>query len=244
MKVVVLLSGGLDSATAMYQAIADGADEVMAVSCMYGAKHEEREIGATHAIVHEAGMQFAETVIVEQTIVQLPAIFSGGKSALMGDVEMPKEEYRDYDSKEGESVTVVPFRNANLISAAVSIAEVLEYDKVYVGMHATDHGTWAYPDCTPEFLGPMAAAVYVGTNHRVRLVFPFLWMTKTEVVTRAVLLEVPIVWTYSCYEGRVKHCGKCPTCLERIKAFIEAGYADPAGYEVPTPAVAGLERIR
>jgi 7-cyano-7-deazaguanine synthase len=243
MKAVVLLSGGLDSSTALYQAIVDGADEVMAVSIKYGSKHQERETDAASAVVFAAGTQFAEDVIVESRTVQLPKIFTGGHSALMGDVEMPMEVYRDYESGEGESITVVPFRNANLLAAATTIAEVLGYDRVYAGMHATDHGTWAYPDCTPEFLGAMANALYVGTLGRVRLVFPFIWMTKADVVTRAVLLDVPVGLTYSCYEGRDKHCGQCPTCLERIKAFQEAGYKDPASYEVPIPELEDLEDI-
>ncbi len=239
MKAVVLFSGGLDSTTAMYQAVADGANEIRAVSFNYGSKHAYREIQAARVVMD--GVQSIMTA--HHHVILLPNIFKGGKSAVMGDVEMPMEEYKDYESGEGESITVVPFRNANLISGAVTIAEVHGFDKVYAGMHATDYGSWAYPDCTPEFLGAMANASYVGTLGRVRLVFPFIWMTKAEVVTRAALLGVPTRLTYSCYEGGQRHCGRCPTCLERIKAFVEAGYQDPVTYESGVPEMEGLDVI-
>lgn len=235
MKAVVLLSGGLDSATTLYQAMQDGADSIITVSFDYGSLHAIRELISAEKIASFAG--------TTHRVIVLPKIFSGGRSALMGDDQMPLEEYRDYEGGEGESITVVPFRNANLISAATTLAEVNRFDRVYAGMHATDHSTWAYPDCTPEFLGAMSNAIYVGTNHRVRLVFPLLWMTKAEVVTRAALHEVPICLTYSCYQGREYHCGKCPTCLERIKAFVGAGYQDPVIYEVAVPEFEGLEMI-
>jgi 7-cyano-7-deazaguanine synthase len=234
MKAVVLLSGGLDSTTTLYQAIADGADCILAVSFDYGSKHAAKELTAAEYVVEYVDMNFGD-VGIRQRVVVMPNIFGGGKSAVMGDIDMPMEEYRNYEGGEGESVTVVPFRNANLIAAATTIAEVGGYDRVYVGMHATDHGTWAYPDCTPEFLGATANAVYVGTLHRVRLVFPLIWMTKAEVVTRAHLLDVPIDLTWSCYEGGEVHCGTCPTCLERIKAFQEAGIRDEVEYAVTTP---------
>lgn len=242
MKAIVLHSGGLDSSTALYQAIADGAEEVLPLTITYGNKHATRERKAAAQVgnrIRELGL----VNIPGHPVIQLPNYFGGGHSAVMGDVEMPLEEYRNYESGEGESITVVPFRNSNLISVAVTVAEVRGFDRVYAGMHATDHGAWAYPDCSPEFLGAMAAAIYVGTLHRVRLVFPFVWMTKTEVVTRAALLNVPLGLTYSCYQGRERHCGKCPTCLERIKAFVEAGYKDPAEYEIAVPEFEGLEVV-
>ncbi len=246
MKVVVLLSGGLDSATVLYQALHDGADEAVTISFAYGSRHQDRELKAASEVAAHAEADYGsgEVMTVVQKVVRLPDIFTGGQSALMGDTEVPLEEYQDYEGGEGESITVVPFRNANLISAAVTIAEVEGAQAVYMGMHATDHGSWAYPDCSPEFLGAFAAAVYVGTNHRVRLRFPFIWFTKAEVVTRAILLEVPIFVTYSCYVGRNLHCGKCPTCLERIKAFIGAGFVDDVPYETgEVPEFVGLDIV-
>lgn len=245
MKAVVLLSGGLDSTTVLYQALADGAKEILAVTYAYGSRHEGKEIQAAKDVMDHTYVQDMFTTLLEHQVIDLPKIFSGGGSALMGDVDVPHEEYKDYDGgPEGESITVVPFRNANLISMAITLAEVKGYSRVYAGMHASDHSTWAYPDCSPEFLGAMANAAYAGTLGRVRLVFPFVWMTKTEVVTRGVLLDAPLHVTWSCYEGRYAHCGECPTCLERISAFVEAGYKDPVEYITAIEAAMdGLEEV-
>lgn len=241
MKAVVLFSGGLDSTTVMYQAIADGADEILAVTMMYGSRHNKEELSSAKRVVD---WMFYHTNIghLVHEVVHLPKIFSGGGSALMGDTDVPQEEYNDVET-EGESVTVVPFRNANLISMAVTLAEVKGYNKVYAGMHASDYERWAYPDCTPEFLGAMANATYIGTMGRVRLAFPFVWMTKAGVVTRGVLLNAPLHLTWSCYMGEYAHCGKCSTCLERIKAFVEAGYKDPVDYMMPIKDMDNLEEV-
>lgn len=226
MKAVVLLSGGLDSTTAMFQAIDDGYEEIHAVTADYDSKHNDREI--------KAASKLSTFYAQEHIIVDMPNIFKGAGSALMGEIEMPHFTYGELAEAEGPSPTVVPFRNANLISAATALAVVRGCTAVYVGMHAEDARNWAYPDCTPEFLGAMANAVHVGTYHSVRLVFPFIYMMKQAIVTRAALLRVPAGWTYSCYEGREKHCGRCPTCVERLEAFNRAGYRDPVEYEIVT----------
>lgn len=226
MKAVALLSGGLDSTTAMFQAIHDGYSEIFAVSAHYGSKHNEMEL--------RAASKLSSFYAQEHIIVQMPDIFKGAKSALMNEVEMPHLTYQEIAEAQGPSPTVVPFRNANLISAATAIAVTRECEAVYVGMHAEDARNWAYPDCTPEFLGAMANAVYVGTYNQVRLVFPLIYMMKENVVTRAALLRVPAGWTYSCYEGGLHHCGLCPTCVERLDAFNKAGYVDPVQYEIVT----------
>lgn len=244
MKAVVLLSGGLDSTTVLAQALYDGATEVIAVTVLYGSLHAEKELQAAVDVMDFMFTHEKDVCHFDHEVVHFPKIFSGGASALMGEAEMPQEEYRDYNaSAEGESITVVPFRNANFISIATAMAEVKGFNRVYAGMHASDHTTWAYPDCTPEFLGAMANATYIGTMGRVRLVFPFVWMTKTEVVTRGVLLDAPLHLTWSCYMGQSAQCGKCPTCLERINAFVEAGWSDPADYLIKVQEFEGLEEV-
>jgi 7-cyano-7-deazaguanine synthase len=229
-KAVVLLSGGLDSTTVLAQAIADGAKAVTCVSVQYGSKHNEREAVAARDVVK----YYARTgILADLAVINLPShIFLSGQSALMGEIEMPHQTYRELQDSVGPSPTVVPFRNANLISIATSIAIREHAPFVYAGMHAEDAHNWAYPDCTPEFLGAMANAVYVGSYYEVRLVFPFIWMGKDDVVIRAHMLNAPLELTYSCYEGRPKHCGKCPTCIERKEAFRSASIADPTEYEV------------
>lgn len=242
MKAVVLLSGGLDSTTALYQAISDGAKEIIAVTANYGSLHADMEIAAAEGVVDYTYMNEGSVVEIHHIVTRLPNVFSGGHSALMGDVPMPDKEYNDVET-EGESLTVVPFRNANLISIATTMAEVHNYSKVYAGMHASDHNRWAYPDCSPEFLGAMANAIWVGTIGRVRLVFPFVWMTKAEVVTRGVLLGAPLHLTWSCYRGGMVHCGTCPTCIERIAGFAEAGWKDPVQYAEHPMILDGLEEV-
>lgn len=222
MKAVVLLSGGMDSTTALAKCLQQGMEEVLPLSVRYGSTHEAAESMAAE--------QVANFYHLPRYVVTLPPdIFSGGASALLGESDIPEEEYHDI-TKETPSVTVVSFRNANLISAATAIAEAHGFDQVWVAMHQTDFSGWAYPDCSPEFVGAMAAAIYVGTMHKVRLVTPFLWNTKAEIVMEAAELEAPLQLTWSCYRGGNHHCGECPTCKERIKAFSVAGYIDPVEY--------------
>lgn len=223
MKAVVLLSGGMDSATALAKATMQmGVEDILALSMAYGSTHQAKELLAAE--------QVSLWYNIPRRVVTFdPAIFKGGGSALLGEGEIPTEEYHDI-TKETPSATVVPFRNANFISAAVAIAEAHGFDQVWVAMHQTDFAGWAYPDCSPEFVGAMSAAIYVGTLHKVRLVTPFLWNTKAEIVATAAELEAPLQLTWSCYRGGEKHCGECPTCLERIKAFQIAGFVDPVEY--------------
>lgn len=225
-KAVVLLSGGTDSTVVMALA-AKRFNEILAVSVLYGQKHSI-ELEAAHevAIWYNAGHK----------VVEMPDIFKGsGKSTLVDDgLEQPHLTYEEILASKGPSPTVVPFRNANLISAATAIAVVEGASHVFVGPHATDAHNWAYPDCSPEFLGAMANAVYVGTYREVRLEFPLVWMTKEDVVAKGLELGVPFHLTHSCYEGIRPQCGKCPTCVERIAAFKASSVVDPVPYAVDT----------
>ena len=235
MKAVVLLSGGMDSATAMAQARADGCKELVAVSVQYGSKHMQAEMNAAREI--------ARWFDAPQRIVDLPAgIFQGAGSALMDESKMPHLTYQEIDAQKGPSPTVVPFRNASFISIATSIAITHKASYVYAGMHGEDAHNFAYPDCTPEFLGAMANAIYVGSYHEVRLQFPLIWMSKADVCKRALGLAVPLHLTWSCYEPlsletddgpEFIQCGICPTCVERIEAFKKNHVIDPVAYYIP-----------
>lgn len=234
MKAVVLLSGGMDSCTAMALARADGADELIALTVRYGSKHMEAE---THAAANVANWFGAQHIGFD-----IPStLFESAGSALMGDRAMPHQTYEALHAMEGPSPTVVPFRNANLLSIATTIAIKYKAQYVYAGMHGEDAHNWAYPDCTPEFLGAMANAIYVGSYHEVRLQFPLIWMSKTNVCKRAMELHAPLDLTWSCYDPydygsampsnvRWVQCGLCPTCIERINAFRECGTVDPVSY--------------
>lgn len=227
MKGVVLLSGGLDSTTALALALQE-CETVHCVSCHYGSKHNEAENQAARMVVDAYRREGAD--ITHQNIV-LPDIFVGANSALMGEIDMPHMTYQEIHESEGPSPTVVPFRNANLISVATAIAVSQGAQVVYIAAHGEDAHNWAYPDCTPEFLGAMANAVYIGTYNQVRLVFPFIWMMKSDIVELAYELGAPLEYTWSCYEGGDIHCGVCPTCVERKQAFADAGVDDPTEYE-------------
>lgn len=230
MKAVALLSGGLDSTTALAKSLEDGFNEIYAVSCFYGSKHNTRELQSARTIIDWYNSRFGLGVRIFPVEISLPDVFSGGGSALMGEINMPHLTYQEIAEEVGPSPTVVPFRNANLISVATTVAITHGAEAVYVGMHAEDARNWAYPDCTPEFLGAMANAVWVGSYHQVRLVFPLIWLLKSEVVELGTRLKAPLHLTYSCYEGGLKHCGLCPTCVERKEAFAVAGVPDPTAY--------------
>lgn len=227
-RAVVLLSGGMDSTTALAKAFNDGASYVLAVSALYGSKHSDQETKSADMVVGYYGDRGYN---IDHQIIALPDVFRGAGSSLMNEVLMPKGDYKD-PLTEGPNSTEVPFRNANLLSAAAALAITKGCDRIYFGAHAADSAHWAYPDCSPEFIGAMANAIYVGTMHRVRLIAPFQFMDKSEVVTQAALMEAPLHLTWSCYEGGKKQCGECPTCKERIRAFVDAGFADPVPYAI------------
>ena|SRR3972149_641856 len=220
---VVLLSGGIDSGTMLALALKEK-QNVLAVTFLYGQRHEKEASIAHHLAVHYG--------VPHQTIKLNSSLFEG--SAITSGYPVPEGTYEEAQAgKEGPISTYVPFRNGNLISAAASIAVREGATSVYFAAHSDDSVRWAYPDCTPEFLGAMANAIYVGTDRKVRLRFPFVFMTKADIVELAIKLEVPAGLTWSCYKGESKHCGTCPTCNERIRAFKIAGYRDPVDYNIP-----------
>jgi 7-cyano-7-deazaguanine synthase len=223
MKTLILLSGGLDSATLLAQLVHEKHD-IHAIQFGYGSTHQEAET--------EAAEQIAEYYGVGLEQIELPAIlFAGGQSSLLGQSSMPDESYRNLDV-EGPSSTVVPFRNGIMIASAVAIANSRGFNNVAVAVHANDYAHWSYPDCSPEFIGAMSASIYTGTYHEIRLLAPFLWKTKADIVKLAMSFNLPAELTWSCYQGHLAACGVCPTCRERIAAFKEAGHVDPADYEI------------
>ncbi len=220
-KGIVLLSGGLDSTTLATWVKATGwVDELQAVSVFYGQKHE-REVLSSYAVTKHLGIPWEQ--------VSLPSsIFKGAQSTLVGDkLPNPHMTYQEIAQSEGVSPTYVPNRNAILISIAVAVALTQEAEYVFLGVHAEDARGWAYPDCTPEFTGAMANAAYVGTYHKVRLVTPFQWMMKRDIVKLGILYKAPFHLTWTCYEGGDKPCRKCPSCVEREEAFRVNGFQDP-----------------
>lgn len=216
----VLLSGGVDSSTCLAMACKDhGGSNVTAMSVYYGQRHTKE--------IHQAGL-IANHFGAIHNVMNLESVI--GKGGLTDpDQEVPNARYDELPY--GVSPTYVPFRNGLLLAALASrMAPDEEMRALYIGTHAEDGDNWAYPDCTPEFIGGMANAIYVGTYQRVRLITPLLFMRKHEVVREGTRLGVPWHLTWSCYKGKDLHCGVCPTCQARMSAFADAGVPDPTGY--------------
>jgi len=218
---IVLLSGGLDSSTALSLALRAGHEGVMGLAFRYGQRHEGEV---------EAAQRVADAYDVPLRVEY--ASLSSGESVLMHkSVGMPHMTYEEIESSKGVSPTYVPYRNGTFLSIAASIAVGVGYDTIYIGVHAEDARGWAYPDCTPEFIGAMQNAIYIGTYHKVRLVAPFQYKMKHEIIELGLKLGTPYQLTLSCYEGTDPACGKCPTCVSRLEAFQKNGVSDPLSYE-------------
>lgn len=213
----------MDSAVCLALAAAKHGD-VLCLGVNYGQKHSH-ETEAAECVAKEYGVGYE--------VIQLPADIFGTKSTIMqGGPDNPHLTYQEIAESEGPSPTYVPYRNGTLLSLAAAYALTHDAQYIYAGMHAEDARNWAYPDCTPEFIGAVANAIFVGTYQKVRLITPLQWMMKADVVRIGWDLHVPFRLTLSCYEGSVPACGKCPTCVERIAAFHANGLTDPIGYEL------------
>lgn len=228
MKALVVLSGGLDSGVALAEAIEQhGASEVQAVSFEYGQKHTQELFSAKDLTTYYS---------IDWEMIQLPKIFDGSGSVLImeNNLDMPESSYEEIAESDGISPTYVPFRNANFLSMATAYGMTVtdEEFEVWAGMHSEDAHNWAYPDCTPEFLGAMSNAMFIGSYMKVRLVTPHQWRTKAEIVRRGMELGAPMYLTYSCYNGEPLSCGTCPTCIGRIQAFARNGITDSAPYMI------------
>ncbi len=216
---IVLHSGGIDSTTCLFMAVeAFGRENVVALSVHYGQRH-------TKEISHAEDI--CDQISVEHHIVRLTELPT---SMLTNpDVPIPSVSYDELG--EGVSPTYVPYRNGNLLSHVAAIAQAQGVSAIYFGAHAEDAHNWAYPDCTPEFIGAQANAIYIGTYRQVRLITPLEWMTKADVIRVGNALNVPWGLTWSCYKGEMLHCGICPTCRARRDAFEAADTHDPTVYK-------------
>jgi 7-cyano-7-deazaguanine synthase len=215
-KAVALLSGGLDSATAMAQAIADGY-EVIALSVYYGQRHD-RELAAARKVVRALD-------IGDHRIVAVDLAQWGGSSLTDVALTVPTDGL-----KPGEiPSTYVPGRNTVFLAIALSLAEAQGAEAVYLGINAVDYS--GYPDCCAEYLASFQALAALSckvgiAGHAPQLVAPLIHDTKADVVRRAVALGVPVVETWSCYQGGEEPCGLCDSCRIRDRALIQAGYRE------------------
>ena len=224
MKALVLFSGGVDSTTCLAMAIEKyGREEVLALSVGYGQKHS-KELEAAAAIADYYG-------VAHQTL-DLSLIFEGSECSLLkgSEKEIPKSSYAEQLAEtDGSPVsTYVPFRNGLFLASAASIALSRGCSEIYYGAHSDDAAGNAYPDCSREFNEAINRAISLGSGDQLRVVAPFIGMTKAEVVAVGLKLNVPYKLTWSCYEGKDKPCGICGTCRDRTAAFRANGIEDPA----------------
>lgn len=212
-KAVVLLSGGLDSATAAAQARADGYD-LIALSFRYGQRHET-ELEAARRVV-------AALAIPEHQVIAVNLAQWGGSSLTDPTRDVPQAGLTPDEIPS----TYVPGRNTVFIALALSLAEARGAEAVYLGINAVDYS--GYPDCRPEYLAAFQTLANLSSKvgvegHAPQLVAPLVTDSKVDIVRRAIALGVPIDQTWSCYLGGDAPCGRCDSCRIRDRALIEAG---------------------
>jgi 7-cyano-7-deazaguanine synthase len=218
-RAVVLLSGGMDSCVCAALAARDY--DAAAVHISYGQRTEEREREAFSAICDRLEIR-------SRLLVRNQALAAIGGSALTDpNIPVPESHAIGHDIP----VTYVPFRNAHFLSVAVSWAEVLGAGKVYIG--AVEQDSSGYPDCRPAYYQAFNQVVKLGTKEgRIEVVTPLIQLRKNEIVRLGLELGAPLDLTWSCYSREDRACGVCDSCVLRLRAFREAGSADPIPYAV------------
>jgi 7-cyano-7-deazaguanine synthase len=212
---VIILSGGMDSVTLLY----DYKERIaLAVSFDYGSNHNAREIPFAKQHCGQLG--------IKHITIPLSFVHDYFKSSLLaGDDAVPEGHYDDENMKS----TVVPFRNGIMLSIAVGMAESAGLKYVMMANHGGDHSI--YPDCQPGFVDAFDAAASAGTYAHVRLLAPYTFLSKAAIAQRGKALAIDYSATWSCYKGGTRHCGRCATCVERREALRAAGIDDLTQYE-------------
>jgi 7-cyano-7-deazaguanine synthase len=224
-RAVVLLSGGLDSATALAIATAQGFS-CSALSFAYGQRHTA-ELEAARRVAAAAGVDRHVTVNIDLRLF--------GGSALTADIEVPKG--RDLDHDDGSiPVTYVPARNTIFLSFALAFAETIDASDIFLGVNALDYS--GYPDCRPEYIEAYQRMAHLATKagvegtNPVTIQAPLIHLTKAQIIQRGMALGVDYALTVSCYDADAAGlaCGACDSCLLRARGFADAGLPDPTGY--------------
>ncbi len=230
-KAVVLLSGGLDSATVLAEAKASGF-EIYALTVLYGQRH---------LVERDAARKVARAIGVVRHVEQTIDLRAFGGSALTDDIAVPKD--RDEPSmSEGIPVTYVPARNTIFLSLALAWAESLGAFDIYIGVNCVDYS--GYPDCRPEYLkafetlANLATKAGVEGTGRFRVHAPLILMGKERIIARGLELGVDYGNTHSCYDPTPdgRSCGRCDSCVLRLAAFARLGLMDPIAYASVEPS--------
>ncbi len=221
-RAICLLSGGLDSATCLAIAVAEGY-RCYCLSFDYGQRHSI-ELKAASRVAQQLGAAEHRTAHIDLRVF--------GGSALTGNIEVPKQR-PESDISSGIPVTYVPARNTIFLSFALAYAEVSGASSIFIGVNAIDYS--GYPDCRPEFIrafenmANLATKAGVEGTTKLSISAPLMKMTKADIVRKATELGVDLSLTYSCYDPDIdgRSCGACDACILRRKGFEEAGVADP-----------------
>jgi len=224
---IILLSGGLDSATCLAIARSEGFSPLYTMAFDYGQRHRH-ELSAAEKIA-------AKAAVAEHRVIQLD-LRQFGKSALTTQMEVPKDRSETAMGAD-IPITYVPARNTIFLSYALAWAEVLDVRDIFIGVNAIDYS--GYPDCRPQFIAAFQAMANLATRmtttpgaRPMKIHTPLIHLTKAQIITRGMELNVDYYLTHSCYdpdeEGRA--CGRCDSCQLRKKGFAEAGITDPTRY--------------
>lgn len=216
-KALVILSGGMDSTTLLYEVVKkEGADFVVAVSFNYNQKHSKELIKATKT---------CEKLGVGHHIIPLDVLNDVAISSLTREtIDVPEGHYEQENMKQ----TVVPNRNMVMISLAASYAMSRKILNLYCGVHSGDHAI--YPDCRKEYIESLAKTLSLADWNPCNLYAPYLTLDKGDIVIKGKNLGVDYSLTWTCYKGKQKACGNCGSCTERLEAFKKAGVDDPLEY--------------
>jgi 7-cyano-7-deazaguanine synthase len=221
---VVCVSGGMDSAVTA--ALASQTHDLAFLHANYAQRTERKELASFHALADHYGVR-------SRLVVEFPVLAAIGGSSLT-DRSIPVREGEP--QPDGIPTSYVPFRNAHLLAAATSWAEVLGARAIFVGAVWEDSS--GYPDCRPEFYRAFEEAIRCGTrpDTSLRIVTPVIALSKADIVRRGAALGVPFEKTWSCYQAEEAACGRCESCRLRLKGFAAAGLRDPIRYEPTAPA--------
>lgn len=212
---LLILSGGMDSTTLLYEYQNDIA---LAVSFDYGSNHNADEIPFAEYHCKKLG--------IKHVTIKLDFFKQYFRSSLFeGADAIPEGTYADENMKS----TVVPFRNGIMLSVAAGMAETAGLKHVMMANHSGDHAI--YPDCRPQFADAMSRAIEAGTYEGITLLTPYTNISKADIARKGKLLGVDYSKTWSCYKGGKVHCGRCATCIERKEALRLAGIEDTTEYE-------------